>query len=396
MFSLLLAIIYMAFVSLGLPDSLLGSAWPVMQGEFGVPLSSVGLLTMLISGCTIVTSLFADRAVRRFGTGVVTAVSVAVSSLALFGFSVSTSFPMLFVWAIPYGVCGGAVDAALNNYVAIHYSSRQMSWLHACWGVGVTISPNIMGFCLSKQFGWEMGYRAVGVLQLALAVLMFSTLSIWKRKTEEKEEEVQTKIVSVPQALKIKGVPMVLIAFFCFCAIETTAGLWASSYMVGFRGVAAETAASFTALFYLGETVGRFLNGVIADKFGDKRMIRVGAIGMLVGIGMILLPLPTDGVALCGLVILGLGAAPVYPCIIHATPVNFGKENSQSLVGIQMASAYCGATFMPPVFGLIAQWIDVGLYPVFLGIFAVMLLVLTETVNKILAKRQVTSVPASE
>lgn len=387
MFSLLLAIIYMAFISLGLPDSLLGSAWPVMQAELEVPLSSVGLLTMLISGCTIVTSLFADRVISRFGTGVVTAVSVAVSAIALFGFSVSASFPILFLWAIPYGVCGGAVDAALNNYVAVHYSSRQMSWLHACWGVGVTISPNIMGFCLSKQFGWEMGYRAVGVLQLALAVLMFSTLSIWKKKTEEKEEEVQTKIVSVPQALKIKGVPMVLIAFFCFCAIETTAGLWASSYMVGSRGVAAETAASFTALFYLGETVGRFLNGVIADKFGDKRMIRVGAIGMLVGIGMILLPLPTDGVALCGLVILGLGAAPIYPCIIHATPVNFGKENSQSLVGIQMASAYCGATFMPPVFGLIAQWIDVGLYPVFLGIFAVLLLVLTETVNKILAKR---------
>lgn len=387
MFSLLLAIIYMAFISLGLPDSLLGSAWPVMQGELSVPLSLVGLLTMLISGCTIVTSLFADRVIHRFGTGVVTAVSVAVSAVALFGFSVSTSFPMLFIWAIPYGVCGGAVDAALNNYVAVHYSSRQMSWLHACWGVGVTISPNIMGFCLSKQFGWEMGYRAVGVLQLALAVLMFSTLSIWKKKTEEKEEEeVQTKIVSVPQALKIKGVPLVMIAFFCFCAIETTAGLWASSYMVGFRGVAAETAASFTALFYLGETVGRFLNGVIADKFGDKKMIRVGAIGMLLGIGMILLPLRTDAVALCGLIILGLGAAPVYPCIIHSTPVNFGKENSQSLVGIQMASAYCGSTFMPPLFGLIAQFVDVSLYPVFLGIFAALLLVLTEWVNKILAK----------
>lgn len=386
MFSLLLAIIYMAFISLGLPDSLLGSAWPVMQGELEVPLSSVGLLTMLISGCTIVTSLFADRVIHKFGTGVVTAVSVAVSSVALFGFSVSTSFPMLFIWAIPYGVCGGAVDAALNNYVAVHYSSRQMSWLHACWGVGVTISPNIMGFCLSKQFGWEMGYRAVGVLQLALAVLMFSTLSIWKKKTEETKEEEQTKIVSVPQALKIKGVPAVLLAFFCFCAIETTAGLWASSYMVGYRGVAAETAASFTALFYLGETVGRFLNGVVADKFGDKMMIRVGAIGMIIGIGMIMLPLPTDAVSLCGLVILGLGAAPIYPCIIHSTPVNFGKENSQSLVGIQMASAYCGSTFMPPAFGLIAQFIDVSFYPVFLGGFAVLLLVLTETVNKKIAK----------
>lgn len=391
MFSLLLAIIYMAFISLGLPDSLLGSAWPVMQGELEVPLSSAGLLTMLISACTIVSSLFADRVIHKFGTGLVTAVSVAVSAMALFGFSVSGSFPVLFFWAIPYGLCAGAVDAALNNYVAVHYSSRQMSWLHACWGVGVTISPYIMSFCLSKQFGWETGYRAVGVMQLALAIFMFFTLPVWKKRGRNEENaeegEEKTKVVSIPQALKIKGVPLVLISFFCYCAIETTAGLWASSYMAGHRGVSAETAAGFTALFYLGETVGRFLNGVIADRFGDKKMIRVGTIGMLVGIGMIILPLPVNGVALCGLVILGLGAAPVYPCIIHSTPVNFGKENSQSLVGIQMASAYCGSTFMPPVFGLIAQFVNVSLYPVFLGVFAVLLLVLTETVNKKLADR---------
>lgn len=388
MFSLLLAMIYMAFISLGLPDSLLGSAWPVMQGELGVPLSSVGLLTMLISGCTIVSSLFADRVIQKLGTGLVTAISVAISALALFGFSISGSFPMLFIWAVPYGLCAGAVDAALNNYVAVHYSSRQMSWLHACWGVGVTISPNIMSFCLTRQFGWEMGYRSVGVLQLALAILMFSTLSLWKQKTEEKEkEEVPTKVVSIPKALKIKGVPFVLLAFFCYCAIETTAGLWASSYLVGFRGVSVETAAQFTALFYLGETIGRFLNGVIADKFGDKKMIRVGAIGILLGIALVLFPLETDAVALCGLVFIGLGAAPVYPCIIHSTPVNFGKENSQSLVGIQMASAYCGSTFMPPVFGLIAQFINVSLYPVFLGVFAVLLLLLTESVNRKLAKK---------
>lgn len=391
MFSLLLAIIYMAFVSLGLPDSLLGAAWPVMQGELSVPLSSVGLLTMLISGCTIISSLFADRVIRRFGTGVVTSVSVAISAMALFGFSLSGSFHMLFIWAIPYGLCGGAVDAALNNYVAVHYSSRQMSWLHACWGVGVTISPYIMSICLSRQFGWEMGYRTVGVLQLALAIFMFSTLSVWKKGQgntgEEREQVEEIKVVSIPNALKIKGVPLVLISFFCYCAIETTAGLWASSYMVGYRGVSTETAARFTALFYLGETVGRYLNGVIADKFGDKKMIRIGTIGMLAGIGMILVPLPTDAVALCGLVVLGLGAAPVYPCIIHSTPVNFGKENSQSLVGIQMASAYCGSTFMPPVFGFLAQFINVSLYPAFLGVFALLLLLLTECVNYTLAKK---------
>ena len=384
MVSLLLAIIYVAFISLGLPDSLLGSAWPIMQGQLGVPLSYAGIITMIIAGGTIVSSLFADRVIRKLGTGLVTAISVALTAAGLMGFSLSTEFWMICVLAIPYGLGAGAIDAALNNYVALHYSSRHMSWLHAFWGVGVTISPYIMSFCLTRDLGWEMGYRSVSFIQIALTAVLFATLPLWKKaaKVHTQEEEVIPKVLSVPQALKLKGAPNVLIAFFCYCALESTAGLWATSYLVGHRGVDAETAASFAALYYLGITIGRVLNGFVADKFGDRTMIRTGILVMAAGIVLVALPLPPTLPCLVGLVVIGLGCAPVYPCIIHSTPVNFGKENSQSLVGIQMASAYTGSTLMPPLFGVIAQYIHIGLYPLYLGIFTLVMLWMTEALNR--------------
>ena len=386
MFSLLLAIIYLAFISLGLPDSLLGSAWPIMQVELGVALSSAGIVTMIISGGTIVSSLLSDRVIHKFGTGVVTAVSVAMTAVALLGFSFSTEFWMLCVLAVPYGLGAGAVDAALNNYVALHYSSRHMSWLHAFWGVGVTISPYIMSFCLSRQYGWETGYRAVSVIQFVLVAVLFATLPIWKRAGKASEsdgaEEIVSNVLTPIQAARLKGAVCVFVAFFAYCALESTVGLWATSYMVGYRGVDAETAAQFAALFYLGITVGRVLNGFVADRFGDRTMIRVGIVTMLVGVAMVAVPVTTNALALVGLVVIGLGGAPVYPCIIHSTPVNFGKENSQSLVGIQMASAYVGTTFMPPVFGIIAQYVNISLYPLYIGVFGVLLLVMTEMLNK--------------
>lgn len=388
MFSLLLAIIYAAFISLGLPDSLLGAAWPVMRLDLNAPLSYAGIITMIISGGTIISSLYSARVINRLGTGLVTAVSTGITAIALIGFSLADSILMLCLLAIPYGIGAGAIDAALNNFVALHYSSRHMSWLHAFWGVGVTISPAIMSLCLTRNFGWEKGYLTVGILQLALTAVMFFTLPIWKSKTSQSEDEVTPKSLTFSQAFRINGVPMVLCAFLCFCAVEGTAGLWAASYMSDFRGVNAETAAKFASLFYLGETIGRFLNGFIADKFGDKNMIRTGVIIMLGGITLTAIPYEADIPALIGLVIIGLGAAPVYPCIIHSTPYNFGKENSQSLVGIQMASAYVGSTFMPPLFGVIAQHINIGLYPIYLAFFAVSLLIMTEWLNKCTAQNK--------
>ena len=381
MCSLLLALIYLAFISLGLPDSLLGSAWPVMQGELQVPLSFAGVITMIVAGGTIVSSLFAARVIRKLGTGRVTALSVALTAAALFGFSFSHSAGALCLWAIPYGLGAGAVDAALNNYAALHFSSRHMSWLHAFWGVGVTISPNIMSFCLARNLGWTMGYRSVAVLQIALTAVLFLSLPLWNAHSPETDSSAP-KALTVPQALKIPGVPFVLLAFFGFCALECTAGLWASSYLVEFRHVDVETAARFAALFYLGETAGRFLNGLVADRFGDVKMIRVGVLTMVAGVILIGLPLETDILALICLVVVGLGAAPVYPCIIHSTPIRFGEENSQALVGIQMASAYLGSTFMPPLFGLLAQHVSMGLYPLYLGLFALLMLIMTELLSK--------------
>ena len=381
MASLLLALIYLAFISLGLPDSLLGSAWPVMQGELQVPLSFAGVITMIIAGGTIISSLFATRVIRRLGTGLVTALSVGLTAIALFGFSLSHSPVGLCFWAVPYGLGAGAVDSALNNYAAIHFSSRHMSWLHAFWGVGVTISPNIMSFCLARNLGWTMGYHSVAILQVVLTAVLFLSLPLWKGANPSADTSAP-KALSIPQSLNIPGVPFVLLAFFGFCALECTAGLWASSYLVEFRQVDVETAARFAALFYLGETTGRFLNGLVADRFGDVKMIRVGILTMLAGVILVGLPLKNDISALVGLVVIGLGAAPVYPCIIHSTPIRFGAENSQALVGIQMASAYVGSTFMPPLFGLLAQHVSIGLYPLYLGLFALLMLVMTELLNK--------------
>lgn len=382
MLSMLLAIIYLAFISLGLPDSLLGSAWPIMRVQLGVPLSFAGIITMIISTGTIISSLMSSRLIKKFGAGLITAVSVGLTALALFGFSISQSFILLCLFAIPYGLGAGAIDAALNNYVAIHYSSRHMSWLHAFWGVGVSISPYIMSHALSLNQNWQLGYRTVSLIQIALTAVMFLSLKLWDKPGNDPEGNKSHRVLSLRQAVKIKGVPFVMISFLAFCAMEATAGLWASTYLVDFRGVSPETAASFAALFYLGETAGRFLNGFVADKFGDRTMIRVGGLVMVAGIQFIMLPVRTNTLALLGLVVLGLGAAPVYPCIIHSTPVNFGRENSQSLVGIQMASAYTGSTLMPPIFGLLAQFIHIGLYPYYLLAFAILMLVMTEKLNK--------------
>ena len=389
MYSLILAIIYTAFISMGLPDSLLGAAWPVMQGGLGVPLSYAGIITMTINFGTIVSSLLSDRVIRRFSAGEVTAVCTAMTAAALFGFSVSNRFWLLVLCAVPYGLGGGAIDAALNNYVALHYSSRHMSWLHASWGVGVTISPYIMGAALSAQKGWQAGYHTVGWIQLGLTAILFATLPVWKKvKWPTGQEEVKPRLLSIREAVKIPGVPFVMIEFFALCALEHCAGLWASTYLVEYRGVDVETAARFASLFYTGLMVGRFLNGFTADRFGDKKMIQIGIAITAAGILLIALPTESDIPALTGLVITGLGNAPVYPCVIHATPTDFGRENSQSLVGMQMASAYIGSTFMPPVFGLVAQHISVGLYPLCLAFFTALMFVMTKLLARALAQKE--------
>ena len=331
---------------------------------------------MVISGGTILSSLLSDRMTRKLGAGLVTALSVLMTAAALLGFSLCSAPWMLILWAVPYGLGAGAVDAALNNYVALHYSSRHMSWLHCMWGVGASISPFIMSLALQRGWGWQTGYRTVSYLQLALTALLFLSLPLWKKRTaaEDGGAPADARPKSLVQLLRIPGVPLILLTFFGYCAMETTAGLWASSYLVNARGVEVETAARFACLYYLGITAGRFLNGFIADRFGDRGMIRAG-LG-LAAVSILIILLPWRSCPLIGLVTLGIGSAPIYPCIIHSTPESFGRENSQAIIGVQMASAYIGSTFMPPLFGLIAQHGSIGFYPVYLMIFAVLMIVL--------------------
>ena len=386
MISLLLAIIYLSFISLGLPDGLLGAAWPVMCVEMEVPVSYAGMISITIAAGTIVSSLLSDRLTLRFGAGKVTAVSVAMTALALLGFSVTKNFWLLFLWAVPYGLGAGSVDAGLNNYVALHYASRHMSWLHCMWGLGATVGPYMMGFALTRGQGWAMGYRYVAVIQMALTAVLILSLPIWKSRKSERPEEAagEGKPLSLAQIVKIPGAKEVLIAFFCYCALEQTAMLWASTYLVRQMGMDEERAASLAGMFFIGITSGRFLSGFLTYKFRDEAMIRLGQGIIGVGIAVMLLPLGETG-AIAGLLLIGLGCAPIYPCVIHSTPAHFGEDNSQAIIGVQMASAYLGILVMPPLFGLLANHISVALMPAYLAVILVLMAAMCERLNKVCA-----------
>ena len=364
MFHLLLAIIYLSFISLGLPDGLLGAAWPTIYPELSVPVSYAGILFAIISGGTVVSSLLSDRLTFRLGTGRVTAISVCMTAAALFGFASSDSYWMLCLWAIPYGLGAGSVDASLNNYVALHYTSRHMSWLHCMWGVGATVGPYIMGAVLSGGGHWSGGYRTVGFIQLALTAVLFLSLPLWKGRPQA-EEGGAARPLPLKEVIAIPGAKQIMVTFFCYCALEQSTALWASSYLALYKGVPADTAAFFASMFFIGITAGRALNGFLTMKFTDTQLIRMGQGVILTGICAMLLPLG-QGASIAGLILIGLGCAPIYPCVIHSTPAHFGAEHSQALIGVQMASAYIGNCLMPPLFGLIANHIHVALLPVYL------------------------------
>ena len=384
MVHLLLIIIYLSFISLGLPDALLGAAWPSMYPQFDVPVSYAGIISMIIALGTVISSLQSDRLTRKLGTGKVTAISVGITALALFGFSISHSFWMLCLWAVPYGLGAGSVDASLNNYVALHYESRHMSWLHCMWGVGASAGPYIMGYVLTAGREWNSGYRVIAVLQIVLTAILVCSLPLWKKRPAEivLDGKIQTaKALTIREVLQLAGAKEILICFFCYCALEQTTGLWASSYLVLHKGVSADTAAAFASLFFIGITVGRALSGFLTMKFNDVQMIRLGE--AVIGVGVLVMLLPFgQNLSLAGLILIGLGCAPVYPCVIHSTPAHFGADKSQAIIGIQMACAYVGTCLMPPVFGLIANHITVALLPVYLLIILVLMVIMHELLCK--------------
>ena len=387
----LLPIIYLAFISLGLPDSALGSAWPVMGPSLGAGLSWVGIVTMIISAGTIVSSLMSVRVVERFGTGKVTVASVALTALALLGFSISGEFWQLLLWAIPYGLGAGAVDAALNAFVAVHYESQHMSWLHCMWGVGASGGPMIMSACLGIGT-WGDGFRALGAIQLAIVVVLTLSLPLWRDRklphgTRESEGEAVPAARSRRELLRIDGVIAVLICFFCYCALEGTCGSWAASYCTLEAGIPAETAASWASLFFIGITIGRLASGFLSFRVSDEGMIRLGQLLVAVGLVIFFVPWARDFLA-AGFILLGLGCAPIYPSIIHATPRRFGDDVALELTGMQMAFAYIGSLAMSPLFGVIAQAIDISLYPVYLAALLAVMVVAAEKVNRATSARR--------
>ncbi|MCI1225217.1 MFS transporter [Bifidobacterium sp.] len=409
MASLLLAVIYIAFISLGLPDSLLGSAWPTMSRDLAAPLSWAGGISMVIAAGTIVSALLSDRMTLRFGVGKVMLASVATTALALLGFSLAPNYWTLLVVAVPYGLGAGGVDAALNNYVAIHYASRHMSWLHCMWGVGASLGPYVMGFALTRGQGWAWGYRYIAIMQVALTMVLALSLPLWKGRAAaiagaadgacadgaDREHDgvprnagdshapgKPLKPLGLRQIVAIPGAKPIFVMFFCYCAVESTAGLWASSYMVLHHGLDAKTAASWASLFYVGITIGRALSGFLTMRLRDPAMIRIGQAILLCGIMLLMVPFPGRSMALAGLILIGLGCAPIYPCIIHSTPSYFGVDRSQAIVGVQMASAYVGALAVPPVFGVIADRISTSLYPLFLLAILAIMIVMHELLRR--------------
>lgn len=380
--SLLLALIYICFISLGLPDSLLGSAWPVLHTEINVPMSFAGIISMTIFVGTILSSLFSDKLLRKFGAGKVTAVSVTISALGLLGFSISNQFWMLLLWAVPYGLGAGGVDAILNNYVALHYKAQHMSWLHCMWGVGASISPYIMSFALVKLDNWSCGYLIVSIIQIILSVIIFASVPLWKKGTNNADgetEAVEAKSMSFREIFSIKGAIPCFLTFFAYCSLELTTSLWASSYLVQKWEFTPEAAAGFASMFYIGVTLGRFANGFLAMKLGDNFLIRMGLGIITTGIALLFVPFHSV-FSLIGFVIIGLGCAPIYPCIIHMTPSVFGEDKSQAMIGVQMAFANTGFLIMPSLFGVITDYISVSLLPVFILALLVLMFAMHELV----------------
>ncbi|MBR7033768.1 MAG: MFS transporter [Clostridia bacterium] len=379
MYSLLLAVIYLAFISLGLPDSLLGAGWPSMHTALGAPLSAAGVISMIISGATIVSSLLSERLTRKFSAKNVVLFSVILSSASLFAFSRANSFLLLCIIGVPYGLAAGSIDAALNNYVALHYNSRHMSWLHCFWGVGAIVSPYIMSLSLTYST-WRTGYFTVSMIQIGIAVILAATVPLWKINKDPAEETGEnTGSFGIMAALRIRGVPAVLFGFLGYCAAEWTCMLWAASYLTETRGVTEERAAAFASLVFIGLTAGRFIAGFFSERAGDRNMIRAGTAVVAVGIIMIAVPALPEFFSLAGFVVIGFGFAPVYPSIIHSTPHNFGKTASQAIIGMQMAFAYVGSMFAPALFGLISSFTGLWIMPFYLAAFFVLMIIMIET-----------------
>ena len=391
MSTLLLLVIYAAFIGLGIPDSLFGTAWPAIHEELNVMVSLAGCVSVLISGGTIVSSLLSSKLIGRFGTGRVTAVSTSLTAAALLGFSLSENLPQIMLAAIPLGLGAGAVDTALNHYVALYYKAKHMNFLHCFYGIGVSLSPYLMSYALSGNTAagwadWRSGYRMVFQIQLVIALITILALPLWKRAGHEApvsgkpgEPDASGKDCyalrdgSLPdressgriRVWKIPGVRVVWLVFIGSCALEYTCGSWGSTFLVQVKEMSAGAAAEIVTLYYAGMAAGRFLSGLLSAKLSGWRLIRIGQGIILIALLLLILPLPAAAAGI-GMFCVGLGNGPIFPNLLHLTPVHFGKERSGDVMGTQMAASYLGIMLMPPIFGLLAQNIGAELFPYYL------------------------------
>lgn len=393
MATLFLIIIYAAFISLGLPDSLLGVTWPAMQPDFNIPFGFAGIVSMIISGGTIVSSLLSGRILKRFGTGKVTLVSVTMTALALLGFSLAPSFIWIIFLAVPLGLGAGAVDSGLNAYIAEHYESRHMNWLHCFWGLGAILGPLIMAQYINNNRSWRNGYLTVSIIQFVLVVLLLFALPLWDKVAYSLKKDASTAQMSEPEIntapksllfpLRIKGVKCALITFLFYCGLESTMGLWGSSFLVKTKGLDVAAAAAWVACFYGSITLGRLISGFVTMKISNKNLIRIGGITVFIGAVFMLFSF-TNIFALIGFILIGLGCAPIFPCMLQETPARFGKENAQAIMGFQMAVAYTGSTLLPPAFGFISTNTSLILLPFFILAYTIVMFISSEKINTIL------------
>ncbi len=387
--TVLLILIYLAFISLGLPDSIFGVAWPTIRAEWNMPLDAAGLVVLVIICGTVVSSFLSGFMIKRFGTGKLTTISCFMTGLALLGFSFAPAYVWMLLFALPLGVGAGAVDTGLNNYVAQHFKSSHMNWLHSFWGVGSTLGPLIMGGTLSAGLSWRNGYRTISIIQLCLAVILLVTLPVWARHkamveateptpVEAKEEKPK---VFDKEVIKTKGLFFALATFLFYCAVEISTGLWGSSFLVQYRGIGVDTAAYWVALYYASIMAGRMIAGFITYKVSNKTMIRSGAIIALFAIILMVLPLPSK-FALIPMILLGLGLSPIFPTMVHETPRRFGREKSQTIIGYQMGFAYIGSAIFPPLIGVVISRTSMVMFPVLLIFCAVGVIVCTEMLTR--------------
>lgn len=389
---ILLMIIYLAFISLGLPDSLLGVSWPAMQIEWGMPLDAAGLVAMLVTGSTILSSFLSGYLIKKFGTGKITFISCIITGAALLGISYAPSYYWLLLLAFPLGLGGGSVDTALNNYVALHYKAHHMNWLHSFWGVGATLGPLVMAQTILRTSSWRLGYRSIGCFQLVLAIILLLSLPLWnKHKIISKPiEDMPTKVENTKKIkiFKIKGVKYALLTFLFYCATELSIGLWGSSYLIQVKNLSIEKAASLVAMFYAGITLGRFISGFISFRLTNIQMIRWGIRIAFMGTLLLLLPLH-NFILIAAFIAIGLGLSPIFPSMIHETPSRFGKEHSQVIIGYQMAFAYIGGAFLPPLFGVIVKNTSIFIFPFYLLLCILLIFFCSERLVKLTKRKKV-------